>query len=75
VNDRELIPPGYTNSLFINVLMVLIVGVTCLLGLNNIWKALARIIPALAEWPAAILINLALSGLIMVVLGWRVLRR
>lgn len=74
VNDRELIPPEYTNSLFVNVLMLLIVGITCLLGLNNIWKALGRILPVMADWPAALFINLVLSGLIVVLLSLRVLR-
>ncbi len=74
VNDRDLIPAKYVNSAFNNVLMLLIVGVTCFLGLNNIWKAMLQVFPALDNWRLAYGINLSLSILILIVLGWRLWR-
>ncbi len=49
VNDKNILSPGYTNNPFTNILMLLIVGITCFLGLNNIWKALARAIQTLGS--------------------------
>ncbi len=74
VNDRNLIPAKYANSAFNNVLMILIVGVTCFLGLNNIWKAMLRVFPAMDYWPGAYAINLSLSSLILIALAWRLFR-
>jgi len=39
VNDRQLLGPEYANKSLANIFMLLIVGITCFLGLNNIWKA------------------------------------
>lgn len=71
VNDRDLIPAKYVNSALNNGLMLLIVGVTCFLGLNNIWKAMLQVFPSMDYWPLAYGVNLSLSLLILMVLGWR----
>jgi len=66
VNDKNILSPGYTNKIFTNILMLLIVGVTCFLGLNNIWKALAQVIPAFASaQELALWVNVAISGIIL----------
>lgn len=39
VNDRALLGRQYANRPLANLFMLLIVGITCFLGLNNIWKA------------------------------------
>jgi Mn2+/Fe2+ NRAMP family transporter len=44
VNDIRLFPDGYTNTLPINLLMLVVVGVACFLGLYNLYKAIASII-------------------------------
>jgi Mn2+/Fe2+ NRAMP family transporter len=66
VNDKNILLPDYTNKPFTNILMLIIVGVTCFLGLNNIWKALARIIPVFASsQELALWLNIAISGIIL----------
>lgn len=44
VNDPVLLPKAYRNKPFTNLLMFAIVGITCYLGFNNIWKALGKVI-------------------------------
>jgi len=66
VNDKNILSPNYTNKIFTNILMLIIVGVTCFLGLNNIWKALARVTPAFASaQELALWVNIAISGIIL----------
>jgi manganese transport protein len=70
VNDRELIPPPYRNGLLSNLLSLAIVGLSCFLGLNNVWKALGNIMPGLGEGlflPVAVVLCLLLVGW----LGWK----
>lgn len=74
VNDRNLIPAKYVNSTFSNILMLIIVGVTCFLGFNNIWKALGRLFPAVLEWPTAFPLMLGLSGAVVLLLALRIFR-
>ncbi len=44
VNDIRLFPDGYTNTFMVNLLMLMVVGIACFLGLYNLYKALASII-------------------------------
>lgn len=44
VNDKRLLPSQYCNTFFSNLLMLAIVGITCYLGFNNLWKALSSVI-------------------------------
>lgn len=75
-NDRDLLGEAYTNQSMANLLMLLIVGITCFLGLNNIWKALNRTFRW--EWsnnPTALWL-LGLASLLLVVgTAWVVLRK
>ena len=75
VNDRKLLPKKHVNSLISNVLMLIIVGVTFLLGLNNIGRSLAQMFPETAGWPAAVPTKIGLSVLLVFVLGWNLFRR
>jgi Mn2+/Fe2+ NRAMP family transporter len=45
VNDEELLPIRYLNSGFSNIVMLLLVGLSCFLGINNILKAIAKSFP------------------------------
>ena len=49
VNDRVLIPEKYGNSLLSNLLLLLIVGVTAFLGINNVFKAVVKVVPGLQD--------------------------
>lgn len=70
VNDRKLIPSEFNNKLFSNILTLLIVTVTCFLGLTNIWRALGSVIQVINNWQNKLIwINLAFSGLVMLWLG------
>jgi hypothetical protein len=40
-NDRQIIDVQYTNGWFSNIWTLLIVGLSCFLGLNNLVKAFA----------------------------------
>jgi Mn2+/Fe2+ NRAMP family transporter len=42
-NDKEIIGAQFTNGWFSNIFTLLIVGLSCFLGLNNIVKALANV--------------------------------
>ena len=72
VNDRELIPEQYRNSLLINLVMLLIVAISCMLGFNNIWNALSNILPIGA---VALPIKLMINGLLSLgIVGWLSMR-
>jgi manganese transport protein len=68
VNDAKLLSKRYTNTPIINILFLVIVGITCFLGLNNIVNALAKIVPAIGSLPI-LSINAALSVVVVVYLG------
>ena len=75
VNDRKLLPEAYTNGKYFNILMLLIVGVTCWLGLNNLWKAFSQIIPLFKfSFTVNMTINSVLTLLIMVLLSIKIIR-
>lgn len=45
VNDEKLLTSKYTNSVLTNILMLIIVGITCFLGINNVLKAMSNVLP------------------------------
>lgn len=76
VNDRDLLPTEYVNTLTANIITLLIVGVTCFLGLHNVWQALEKVIPALQNLGVtSFWVNGSLSVLIMLWLGFQVFGR
>ncbi|MEM0991589.1 MAG: divalent metal cation transporter [Bacteroidota bacterium] len=72
VNDRSLLPDGYTNSIVSNVLMLLIVGVSCFLGIYNILKALISAFALTLSTDLMITIGGAISLLVLLLLTWRI---
>ena len=52
VNDKRLLPSQYCNTFFSNLLMLAIVGITCYLGFNNLWKALSSVVNLSSFSPA-----------------------
>lgn len=76
VNDRKLIPAAYVNRPLSNVLSLLIVAVTCFLGLNNIWKAVIGVAPGMAVWDEAWLyVDLGLTCLLSALVAYRIFDR
>lgn len=76
VNDRALLPEVFVNRTLTNIITIVIVGITCFLGLNNIWKALGGVWPTLATWDASwIYADLLITIIAMVLLAIRILKR
>lgn len=48
INDPNVLTGVYRNPAWLNLLTVLIVGVTVFLGLHNIWSAATKVFPALS---------------------------
>jgi manganese transport protein len=75
VNDRALLGEQYANKPMANLLMLLIVGITCFLGLNNVWKAIDRSLQLEMGQSTAVLWSLGVLSVVLVVaLGTRVRR-
>ncbi len=75
VNDRRLLPEAYVNGLWSNALLLTVFAVVCMLGLQNIWKSLLAVWPAMErEGAAAWWVQLALAASAAGVLGWSVFR-
>ncbi|MEM9884651.1 MAG: Nramp family divalent metal transporter [Bacteroidota bacterium] len=74
VNDHQLLPSRYINSVLSNISMLLIVGITCFLGTYNILKALTRAFAL--DWNTNVMLSISstISLLIVVVLVGRVFR-
>ncbi|MEM8527405.1 MAG: divalent metal cation transporter [Bacteroidota bacterium] len=72
INDKSLLPDGYTNPALANLIMLLIVGVTCFLGSYNILKAIGRAVQAEFSTSISFTIGMVVSGLILLVLAWKV---
>ncbi len=69
VNNRALLGEYATRGWLLNSLFLLIVGVTCFLGLNNLAKALTRTLPGMADLPPEVL-NGGILILIAFILFW-----
>lgn len=73
VNDTELLSTRYANGRLANLFMLIIVGVTCFLGFNNIWKAINRGLGlSLAQNSSYLLVIGLLSFFVTFSLAWRV---
>jgi len=72
INDKSLLPDGYTNSILANLFMLIIVGVTCFLGTYNILKAIGSGIQMEFSTSLSFTICFIISGLILLILGWKV---
>lgn len=76
VNDRNLLSAAYVNRPLTNILSLLIVGITCFLGLNNIWKAIKGLAPGLASWENAwLFVDLGLTSVMILCLSYVIFRK
>jgi len=76
VNDTQLLPAKYTNRPFTNVLTILIVGITCFLGLNNIWKAIVGLWSNLGTWSRVwFYVDLFITIVMIGLLAFRVFKK
>lgn len=76
VNDVKLLPTQFLNTFWTNILTLLIVGVTMVLGLTNVWKALGNLFSIFnteKETFSGLSVGLTLGTLLW--LGIRILRR
>jgi manganese transport protein len=73
VNDPSLMPPAYINSTTRNILMLLVVGVSLLLGMTNLLKAAYSVFSvSFPENPGIQLGLILTSVLLTALLGWQV---
>ncbi len=76
MNDRQVLPPDFTNKIVTNVLTLIIVGVTCFLGLTNIWRSIGNILPELNQWQSSLIwLNFAVALLIIGRLSFIIFRK
>ncbi len=69
INDKQFIPKLYRNTIFANLILLVVVGITTFLGLNNIEKAVTvalklTISPEISLWVMG-----GLSVLVVAILG------
>ncbi|MEM9819496.1 MAG: Nramp family divalent metal transporter [Bacteroidota bacterium] len=73
VNDRTLIPEAYRNSSGLNLLMLLIVALAGFLGLNNVLKAMAKVLPAGVLTDTYFLWGASTgAGILCIILGYKI---
>jgi len=48
-NDKQLLSAQFANGLGLNIITLLIVGITCFLGLHNVWKALEKVFSGMSD--------------------------
>lgn len=48
-NDKQLLSAQFANGLGLNIITLLIVGITCFLGLHNVWKALEKVFAGMSD--------------------------
>lgn len=70
VNDAQVLPKKYLNSHFLNILMLLIVGITGFLGMTNFLKALSHLFDQIQTIQFELSLGAAI--LLMAGLGWRI---
>ena len=70
VNDPSVLPKKYLNSHLLNVLMLLITGITVFLGMNNFLTAISNFFPAIS----GIQIELAAATALLLIglLSWKI---
>ncbi|MEM1319527.1 MAG: Nramp family divalent metal transporter [Bacteroidota bacterium] len=76
VNDRAILPERFCNGHLANAAMLLIVGLSCFLGFNNLGKALFKSLPILNPGDSLTwTINAVWSGIIVLILARKVMLR
>ncbi|MEL7251880.1 MAG: Nramp family divalent metal transporter [Bacteroidota bacterium] len=76
VNNHNIMPEGFRNPAWLNILGIIIVAITVFLGLHNIWLAVGKVFPAVAEVTQEIRFTINIIGAIILalVLGWKILQ-
>ena len=76
VNDATLLPKKFLNSNFSNIIMIVLVGVSCFLGINNVFNALGKTVEAfkMTEETQFLLVTI-LTSLIVIGLFFKIFRR
>ena len=72
VNDSNLIPKEYLNSNLTNIIMIILVTVSCFLGINNIFSALGKTVESF-KMSADFQFNLVLI-LTLLIMSWLVFK-
>jgi Mn2+/Fe2+ NRAMP family transporter len=74
VNDHKIMPAGFRNPVWLNILGILIVGITVFLGLHNIWLAIGKIFPIVAtiDQDLKFAINITGAATLALGLGWKI---
>lgn len=72
VNDIRLLPDGMTNSLILNLLTLLVVGISCFLGVYNIITALSKVVALDIAVLEIVFVAAIVSLLLVIVLFWKV---
>ncbi len=65
VNDSTLIPKEYLNSNFSNIIMILLVTISCFLGINNVFSALGKTVGSL-KLNSSLQFNIVLTSTILI---------
>ena len=72
VNDSTLIPKAFLNSKLSNLIMILLVTVSCFLGINNIFSALGKTVEAF-EMSSEMQFNIV-STLTILIMCWLIFK-
>ena len=77
MNDADLLPSEFRNKYIVNWLMLFIVGVTTLLGLNNMLKAINTILPStyIQEYGYIMAMIGAILLILILIVKWKGNRR
>jgi manganese transport protein len=75
INDEKFIPSQYRNSLFFNIILLLVVGLTTFLGLNNVEKAILTVLDLTFTPEVTLTVMGSLSLVIVSILATFVFKR
>jgi len=76
VNDKGLIDAEYRNSIRLNIPLLLIVGITVFLGINNVLKATLKTIPSLGlESHHLVNTSTGIAIITVIVLSFKVMKK
>ena len=75
VNDKKFIPQAYRNTIFMNLALLLVVGITTFLGINNIEKAITTALTLSISSELSLWIMSSISMAVVLILGLVTLRK
>lgn len=76
VNNHNIMPEGFRNPSWLNILGILIVAITVFLGLHNIWLAIGKIVPTVMEIAQELRFTINAIGALALALGlgWKIFK-